>query len=340
MNTLSTKALTAILGAAMIASPALADVKTGELNRAYLKGKSNSKFGKQTMYDELMCFQLYNVWSKLTVSYTKNLAMVNGELSNGYSQLQFYHYALRWANHVQAKGNNYDAIWLGIADEIEQTNWLKEKNQKKLGRMLGECVVPLNRVSTIPASSDQGRADSWFERNFNQPYKEVYPKWAKDKKAWDTYSAAWRAGNPLIAARTVIANFDKGDKKTFHDNEYLVAVEAVVDIGGADQLPQSAYMRAAYLNPDKFAQLAGYNPADFKPEIRMIKGRGSYLGASSASGRARSAAENDAKYKCELAKGKVVRVSSVPVESYKATETTWRSTYEATAQCEFPPKLN
>ena len=71
----------------------------------------------------------------------------------------------------------------------------------------------------------------------------------------------------------------------------------------------------------------------------MIKGRASYLGSGSQSARARTDAENDAKYKCELAKGKVVRVSSVPVESYQATDTTVRSTYEATAQCQFPPKL-
>ena len=188
-------------------------------------------------------------------------------------------------------------------------------------------------------STELGRAETFLQRVSNQPYQDAYPEWVKNRQAWDNYGTQMRKGNVLGASEIVVANMDSGDTSTFHENEYLAAVEALVDLGQPEKLAQSAYKRAAFMKPEKFATLAGYDPADFRPQFVPYKASSSRLGSMAAGTAARNTAESLVRDKCERAGGKVYRVNSVPTESYKATETTWRTTYEATAQCEFPPKL-
>jgi hypothetical protein len=329
-------AASAALFAAGAAAPAQAQIKSDEMERAYLKGKKNAHFGQSTMREELRCFFHYTVWPLVVATYDKNLAVAHGELSYGYSQLMFHHYAVRWSQHAQGSPG-FTETWLAVIDVQEKRNFEKKKELRKLGTELGECAVPLNRVS-LPAQ-DQGRAETYLFRLTDQPYQNEYPKWAKNRQAWDDYATAWRTGNVARAAQITINTHQSGDTSTFHDNEYLVAVKALVAIGETGVLPASAYQRAAFMEPETFAQLAGYDVADFRPRMEPFTATSSRLGSMSAGTAARNTAENLAREKCRNAGGKVFRVNSVPTESYKATETTWRTTYEATAQCEFPPKL-
>ncbi len=318
-------------------SPALADVKSHELARAYEKGKKNSLVGKASMRDELRCFFHSIVWSRLGATYDINPAVITGELSYGYMQLQFNHYALRWSQYSQTQPQAYRTTWLAVIDKQETRKWEKEKEQKKLAEELGQCAVPLDQLSLT--DTELGRAETFLERLTNQPYDNAYPKWVKNRSAWDSYASAWRNGQVLKAAQIAIQTYDGGDTSTFADSEYFVAVNALVEIGSTDLLPSEAYRRAAFMNPERFAVIAGYDPADFRPTIELFKSSSSRLGSQAAGTAARNTAESLARDKCRNAGGKVFRVNSVPTESYKATETSWRTTYEATVQCEFPPKL-
>lgn len=337
MKHVVTTAFAAACSAALcFATPAKADIKSGELERAYNKGKKKSFFGKATMRDELTCFFLYSVWSNVNATYHMNLAIADGELAYGFTQIQFNHYALRWSHHSQ-NSPGFKEAFLSVLDQYENLNFEKEKNQKLLGRLMGQCMVPLGRISI--AANDLGRADTFLMRVASQPFKNEYPPYIKNRQAWDAHAAAWRKGDVVEATQIILRSMDGGDTKTFHENEYLVAVKAVTQNGMADKLPTSAYTRAAYMEPETFASLAGYDPADFRPQIVPYKASSSRLGSMAAGTAARNTAESLARDKCERAGGKVFRVNSVPTESYKATETSWRTTYEATAQCQFPPKL-
>ncbi|NQX93844.1 MAG: hypothetical protein HRT64_02785 [Erythrobacter sp.] len=328
--------IAAAAGAAVLAVPAHAQIKTNELEKAYLKGKKNSRVGQQTMREELRCFIHYTVLAGMATGYPINLAKAHGELGYGYASMQFNHYALRWSQHSQGSPG-YRETFLSVLDEVEGRNYEKKKELKRFGTEIGQCAIPINRL--VMTSTELGRAETLLQRVGNQPYQDAYPEWVKNRQAWDNYGTQMRKGNVLGASEIVVANMDSGDTSTFHENEYLAAVEALVDLGQPEKLAQSAYKRAAFMKPEKFATLAGYDPADFRPQFVPYKASSSRLGSMAAGTAARNTAESLVRDKCERAGGKVYRVNSVPTESYKATETTWRTTYEATAQCEFPPKL-
>lgn len=329
-------AIAATAGAAVLAAPAQAQIKTNELEKAYLKGKKKSRVGQQSMREELTCFMHYNALAMLGVTYDQNLSAAHGELGYGYASMQFNHYALRWSTHSQGSPG-YRETWLSVIDELESRNYEKKKQLKKLGEELGQCAVPINQIALT--DTELGRVETFLQRVAKQPHQNNYPKWVKDRRAWENYAAQMRKGNVQGASEVMIANMDGGDTSTFHENEYLAAVETLVDLRMADRLPQSAYKRAAFMKPEKFATLAGYDPADFRPQYVPYKASSSRLGTMAAGTAARNTAENLARSKCENAGGKVLRVNSVPTESAKVTDTSWRTTYEATAQCEFPPKL-
>lgn len=328
--------IAAAASAAILATPAQAQIKSGELEKAYLKGKKKSRVGQQSMREELTCFMHYNALATLGVSYDKNLSAAHGELGYGYASMQFNHYALRWSTHSQGSPG-YRETWLSVIDELESRNYERKKQLKKLGEELGQCAVPINRIALT--DTELGRVETFLQRVAKQPHENKYPNWVRDRRAWDNYAAQMRKGNVLGASEVMVANMDSGDTSTFHQNDYLAAVETLVDLGMADRLPQSAYKRAAFMKPEKFATLAGYDPADFRPQYVPYKASSSRLGSMAAGTAARNTAENLARTKCENAGGKVYRVNSVPTENAKVTETSWRTTYEATAQCEFPPKL-
>lgn len=323
----------AAIGAALLAAPApaMADIKSGELGRAYQKGKKDSLFGKMSMRDELKCFQLYNIWALLGATYDLNLGVADGELGYGHTQIQFGHYALRWSAHAQGSPG-YKETFLEVINAYSGVDFEKEKEQKRLATEIGQCAVPLDRIK-LPGQ-DLGRAETFLMRVTNQPYEENYPKYVKDKAAWDAHAAAWRKGDVVSAAKIALASLDGGDEKTLHPNEYLTAVTAIVDNGMADRLPASAYGRAAYRNPDKFARLAGMDPADFKPRIVNITSSLTGAGGGLA---VQYRAEGMARTKCQNQGGRSVRVTSRITSSSSGPGGS--TTYEATAQCEFPPRI-
>ncbi len=325
--------IAAATSAAVLAAPtpAMADIKSGELGRAYQKGKKDSLFGTMSMRDELRCFQHWTVMATLGATYDINIAAADGELGYGFSQIQFGHYALRWSEHAQGSPG-YRETFLEVIDEVGSVDYEKEKNQKRLATALGQCAVPLDRIR-FPGQ-DLGRAETFLQRVTNQPFEDNYPKYVKDKAAWDAHAAAWRKGDVVAAAKISLAALDGGDEKTFHVNEYMTAVTAIVDNGMADRLPASAYGRAAYRNPDKFAALAGMDPADFKPRIVNI---GASLTAKGGGLAVQNRAEGMARTKCQRQGGRSVRVTSRITQNSSGSD--GFTTYEATAQCEFPARI-
>lgn len=325
--------LAAATSAALLAAPtpAMADIKSDELGRAYEKGKKDSLFGKMNMRQELSCFQLYALWATVASQYDINLGVAHGELGYGYAQIQFGHYAVRWSEHAQGSPG-YKETFLDVIESYSGIDFEKEKEQKKLASAVGQCAVPLNRIR-FPGR-DLGRAETFLMRLTNQPYEENYPKYVKDKAAWDQHAAAWRKGDVVSAAKIALNSLDSGDKSTFEPNEYLTALSALVDNGMADRLPASAYGRAAYMQPDKFAALAGMDPADFKPRIVNITSSLTGAGGGMA---LQYRAEGMARTKCQNQGGRSVRVTSRITAN--SSSTNGSATYEATSQCEFEPKI-
>lgn len=332
-HVLLTIAATAAAALLISPAPALADIKSGELGRAYQKGKEDSLVGKMSMRDELNCFHLYTIWAVLTAQYHKNLGVADGELGYGFTQIQFGHYAVRWSEHAQGSPGFKDTFTT-LVKANSAVDYQKEKNMKRIATALGQCAVPLDRIR-FPAN-DLGRADSFMMRVANQPYEENYPDYVNDRRVWDAHAAAWRKGDVITAAQIALASLDSGDEDTVHPNEYLTAVTAVVDNGMADRLPASAYGRAAYRNPEKFARLAGMNPADFKPRVVNVNASATAKGGGLA---VQNRAEGMARTKCQRQGGRAVRVTSRVSQSSISPVSGGYSTYEATAQCEFPPRI-
>lgn len=323
-------AIAAAACAALLAAPLQAQIRTGELKKAYLKGKQNSVVGRGNERQDITCFYQWMIYSTVASEYETNLAEVHGELSFGYANLQAVHWVL--AVQVYTNSPTMDATEMAVKRELASRSYDKKKELKKLGRELGRCSVPLGQIQI--AKNDFGRTDVFLKKLFKLGSKVTYPRHVKDKKAWDAYAAAWRRGDVIGAANIATQRHDKRDRKTFHDNEFLVAMQAIRGIGRAGQMSKAQLTRAAYMDPDGFATLAGYSPADFKPRVVNYKSTASSLGVG-----ARSQAASGANNKCIYQGGEILRTNTRLVSSVKATDTMYRETYEATTKCRFKPKF-
>lgn len=321
------------------ASQAEASVSTSDMEKSYLKGKKQSLYGRSNLYSDLYCLYAHTIWANTILTYRKNLALAHGELGYGYIQLQYHHYALKAINQHMANPA-YRTTMLPIIDGFEKRNFNKDKELKKFAEELGRCAVPHAKVKH--SGTILVRAENFWNKLANQPYKQKYPKWVKDKQAWNSYASALMLGDFVKAANLADSLISNGDSSTLSDKEYLVAVDGALATGKTSQLTRTRLMRAAKLNPDKFARLVGMNPSDFKPKVEFVEASASSSLAGSmgaADNQARNQAEAAARRQCQNAGGKVLRVSSTPTGSYKATETSYRASATATAQCEFKPKI-
>ncbi|MEO1044522.1 MAG: hypothetical protein AAFX04_03690 [Pseudomonadota bacterium] len=316
-----------------------AKIKSSDVRKAYLKGKKKSHYGRSDINSDIRCMILYTVWAGMNSgSYDINLAYAHGELGYGYTQYQFHHYGNKFVTEY-ANGDAWRGIFMSVSQDFASRDMAKDKEVKNMVEEIGRCAVPHGKVEMHPEGLV--RAEHFLNAITNQPYEQSYPVWARDRKAWDSYATAMMNGQFVRAVDIASRSLDSGDTSTFDDQEYMVAIDAAVTTGKADQIPQQQFVRAAGRVPARYAGYAGQNAADYRPQMELVKASatsGLMSSSSAASNQARSSAERNARDRCTNAGGKVLRVNSVPTNSFKATDTTWRATYEATAQCQFPPK--
>ncbi|MEM1132059.1 MAG: hypothetical protein AAGH53_03910 [Pseudomonadota bacterium] len=327
------------LAAVVVPSAVEAKIKSSDVRKAYLKGKKKSHYGHSDIESDIRCLILYTVWAGMNSgTYDINLAYAHGELGYGYTQYQFHHYGNKFVTDY-ANGNAWRQIFMSVSQDFSSRNMEKDKEVKNMVEEIGRCAVPHGKVVMHP--DGLVRAEHFLNAISNQPYQQTYPVWAKDRKAWDSYATAMMNGQFVRAVDIASRSLDGGDNSTFDDQEYMAAIDAAVTTGKANQIPQAQFVRAAGRVPERYAGYAGQDAADYRPQVELVKASatsGLMPSASAASNQARGSAERIARDRCRDAGGKVLRVNSVPTNSRKATDTTWRSTYQATAQCQFPSR--